>query len=723
MKPWIEGESHVLLVGDKGVGKNALAENVLLSTGLAIRINCTPDTCPKQIVQTLKNSCHLISNGSSKVLRTPTNNKVIIYLKNLELLRADKWKTKPVIAFLTQLMSYNGFYDNHTFDWIQLDKFQVVATCVDLKHLDARLVSHMHVVDVQLPDIDELLVMFSGRFPADCPYSQAFSSAFAKTLRQLNSYSEDGMRLDLLRIGIEIIDALNHYNPGEVSDSVLRFEFWRAFQSQIALDFSRESLESALSSVFGTKDKNLVFVSLNGSPKLNTQTVDQFVAQITKTVKLWVNETEAQDPSLAVIPETIALFAESNRFLRERDNRQMCGLALVGNSGSGRKLAIRATAHAFGFDTVWSPKQAYSDKQLSAELSALIGGEEEHSNDKKVLLIVDEIHFQLIPQLRDKIYTILSENIGKSMVRIVLILSQLRDISEQMWSRVCHVCHCQQWSKESLIQIPRLIIPKFVTDEDFSKNFYKIYQLFGKESKNGRQESRRFLALIDVFAKIFETKLMEIDNRKEHLKTGVEKLEDASNEVEKLRTDATEQRQLLSDKRREADDALNLITNSMHASEDQRLELEDIKAKTEKETQKLQIRKKEIDAELQQIEPVLMQAKAAVGSIRSESLAEIRSLRAPPEVIRDILEGVLRLMGVNDTSWVSMKSFLSRRGVKDEIMNFESRKITPEMRQKVCAVWGEDSQSGGGQAAHESVALRRITQAYYSSLFVPKQEV
>ena len=42
-------------------------------------------------------------------------------------------------------------------------------------------------------------------------------------------------------------------------------------------------------------------------------------------------------------------------------------------------------------------------------------------------------------------------------------------------------------------------------------------------------------------------------------------------------------------------------------------------------------------------------------------------MRAPPEVIRDILEGVLRLMGIQDTSWNSMKSFLAKRGVKEEI--------------------------------------------------------
>lgn len=48
-------------------------------------------------------------------------------------------------------------------------------------------------------------------------------------------------------------------------------------------------------------------------------------------------------------------------------------------------------------------------------------------------------------------------------------------------------------------------------------------------------------------------------------------------------------------------------------------------------------------------------------------MKQVRSLRAPPDVVRDVLEGVLRLMGIADTSWHSMKSFLSKRGVKEDI--------------------------------------------------------
>ena len=83
--------------------------------------------------------------------------------------------------------------------------------------------------------------------------------------------------------------------------------------------------------------------------------------------------------------------------------------------------------------------------------------------------------------------------------------------------------------------------------------------------------------------------------------------------------------------------------------------MEVLKQKQGEESVKLEKRKKAIEIELSEIEPLVKEAQEAVGNIKPESLSEIRSLRMPPDIIRDILEGVLRLMGIFDTSWVSMK--------------------------------------------------------------------
>ena len=137
--------------------------------------------------------------------------------------------------------------------------------------------------------------------------------------------------------------------------------------------------------------------------------------------------------------------------------------------------------------------------------------------------------------------------------------------------------------------------------------------------------------------------------------------------------------------------------------------MEVLKQKLSEESLKLEQRKKAIDIELSEIEPAVREAQQAVGNIKSESLSEIRSLRAPPDVIRDILEGVLRLMGIYDTSWNSMKrcgslcfsplcrvfmrSFLAKRGVKEEIINFDVRNVTPELRQGVSELLEKNKRS------------------------------
>ena len=45
----------------------------------------------------------------------------------------------------------------------------------------------------------------------------------------------------------------------------------------------------------------------------------------------------------------------------------------------------------------------------------------------------------------------------------------------------------------------------------------------------------------------------------------------------------------------------------------------------------------------------------------------------PPEAVADVLQGVLRLMGSDDTSWAAMKKFLGTSGVVSRILNFDAR--------------------------------------------------
>lgn len=148
--------------------------------------------------------------------------------------------------------------------------------------------------------------------------------------------------------------------------------------------------------------------------------------------------------------------------------------------------------------------------------------------------------------------------------------------------------------------------------------------------------------------------------------------------VDSLKTNAVKQEAELAEKRRLANGALEMISNTMRNANEQKSNMLELKKETQINSEKLKERQKEIALELAEVEPILNEASNAVGQIKAESLSEIRSLRAPPETIRDILEGVLRLMGVRDTSWNSMKTFLAKRGVKEDIRSLDPSRISIE---------------------------------------------
>ncbi|EDO38992.1 predicted protein [Nematostella vectensis] len=284
--------------------------------------------------------------------------------------------------------------------------------------------------------------------------------------------------------------------------------------------------------------------------------------------------------------------------------------------------------------------------------------------------------------------------------------------SNPAFFKTCAVQWMEQWSKESMIQskcfvaqfvsaslygashhrwpIPRMLMPdegvtadqakgKKSSGDELVKSFIAIHE--GCDPKDAAP--RRYMTFLQNYKAIYTEKKEGLVKRQTHLQAGISKLTDAKNLVDNLKQKAGEQSRKLAEKQEEADTALQEITTSMQRASESKSEMETLKQKQGEESVKLEKRKKAIEIELSEIEPLVQEAKDAVGNIKPESLSEIRSLRMPPEVIRDILEAVLRLMGIFDTSWVSMKSFLAKRGVKDEICSFDARKITPDIRASV----------------------------------------
>ena len=69
--------------------------------------------------------------------------------------------------------------------------------------------------------------------------------------------------------------------------------------------------------------------------------------------------------------------------------------------------------------------------------------------------------------------------------------------------------------------------------------------------------------------------------------------------------------------------------------------------------------------------------------INKSNLDELKSLKMPPEPIHNVLTAVMKVFKQNDVTWNGMKKFLANRGVIEQIVDFDPRMITPDIRSEV----------------------------------------
>ncbi|KAH0625160.1 hypothetical protein JD844_033332 [Phrynosoma platyrhinos] len=130
-KPWLgfDSKQPFLLVGPEGCGKGMLlryAFSQLRSTQIAT-VHCSAQTTSRHLLQKLSQTCLVISTNMGRVYRPKDCERLVLYLKDINLPKPDKWGTSTLVAFLQQVLTYQGFYDENL-EWVGLENIQIVAS-------------------------------------------------------------------------------------------------------------------------------------------------------------------------------------------------------------------------------------------------------------------------------------------------------------------------------------------------------------------------------------------------------------------------------------------------------------------------------------------------------------------------------------------------------------------------------------------------------------------
>ncbi|GFW42312.1 cytoplasmic dynein 2 heavy chain 1 [Trichonephila clavipes] len=158
LSPWLLNEKMppFLLVGPDGCGKSTLLRNCLQQeqTISSTMVHCNAQTKPHHVLQKLMSVCTIIGAQSGRVLRPKESDHLILYLRDLSLPKPDKWGTSQLLAWLQQILTYNGFYDENA-EWISLEGIQIVGSVSSIslagRHsLTTRFTSRMYIYAVEL---------------------------------------------------------------------------------------------------------------------------------------------------------------------------------------------------------------------------------------------------------------------------------------------------------------------------------------------------------------------------------------------------------------------------------------------------------------------------------------------------------------------------------------------------------------------------------------------
>ena len=90
---------------------------------------------------------------------------MVLYLKDLNLAKPDKYGTCMLIAFLQQILTYGGFYDN--LEWVGLEAVTIVGTMtagtgLGRHQLSPRFTSVIRIASINEPDKEYLDAMCSS---------------------------------------------------------------------------------------------------------------------------------------------------------------------------------------------------------------------------------------------------------------------------------------------------------------------------------------------------------------------------------------------------------------------------------------------------------------------------------------------------------------------------------------------------------------------------------
>jgi dynein heavy chain len=301
--------------------------------------------------------------------------------------------------------------------------------------------------------------------------------------------------------------------------------------------------------------------------------------------------------------------------------------------------------------------------------------------------LIDELRPEVVdrlklPDSRDVIYTTFVQRV-RNLLHVVLCMSPVGNTLRVRCRMFPSLVNCStldwfsKWPEEALMSVAEQYMKEVSVPEAQKASLASMCVLIHTSVQDKAElfyaELRRrmyntpksYLDLISLFLKQLETKKSLSFKSRDRLSIGLTKLFETRKIVRELQEKLTEMAPKLAEEKQKGEEYFAKVTEETASAEQ-------VKEVVEKETaivnhRAMEVRAKadEAQRELDEAEPVLLRANAALDEIDKSAIATMKTFTAPPNAVRLVMEAVCLLLG-EKPDWASAKAVLGQ-------MNFISR--------------------------------------------------
>lgn len=197
-----------------------------------------------------------------------------------------------------------------------------------------------------------------------------------------------------------------------------------------------------------------------------------------------------------------------------------------------------------------------------------------------------------------------------------------------------------------------------------------------KLRRNNYVTPKHYLDYINIYLKLLDEKNAFIMMQRDRLHEGIQKIEEASKQIDELRIIVTEQKHNVALASEECEKMLIEIEDATVKANSKKSEASEKSVEVESKGKIIAVEKAEAEVALAEAMPALEEARRALSELDKAQITEIRSFATPPPQVQVVCECVAILKGLKEINWKSAKGMMSDVNFLRSLMEMDCEALT-----------------------------------------------